>query len=197
MRAAFAIENFEGGIYTARKKKTTKDEVREGLKRLAFGEIKDAVLLLFAQEGDILSQLPGLDLYNISEIKRPKGGGMEIKFLTELRLLKSFRSWTAKLILSRLAFTEPLRKAQNAYQSRREMIPLNSFVPFSEKQLAVLTWWCNGSHSKDKNGIICDGAVRSGKTLCMSISFVSWAFYRFSGASFAFCGKRFPLCGEM
>ena len=80
MRAVFAIENFEGGIYTARKKKTTKDEVREGLKRLAFGEIKDAVLLLFAQEGDILSQLPGLDLNNISEIKRPKVGGMEIKF---------------------------------------------------------------------------------------------------------------------
>lgn len=66
---------------------------------------------------------------------------------------------------------------------------MNSFVPFSEKQLAVLTWWCNSSRSKDKNGIICDGAVRSGKTLCMSISFVSWAFYRFSGASFAFCGK--------
>ncbi|MFR7483143.1 MAG: terminase small subunit, partial [Eubacterium sp.] len=85
MRAAFAIKNFEGGIYTARKKKTTKDEVREGLKRLAFGEIKDAVLLLFAQEGDILSQLPGLDLYNISEIKRPKGGGMEIKFFDRIK----------------------------------------------------------------------------------------------------------------
>ena len=65
---------FEGGIYTARTKKTTKDEVRKGLKRLAFGDIKDAVLLLFAQEGDVLSRLGELDLYNISEIKRPKGG---------------------------------------------------------------------------------------------------------------------------
>ncbi len=42
---------------------------------------------------------------------------------------------------------------------------------------------------KDKNGIICDGAVRSGKTLCMSISFICWAFYNFSGTSFALCGK--------
>lgn len=66
---------------------------------------------------------------------------------------------------------------------------MNKFVPFSNKQLAVLTWWCGESIVKDKNGIICDGAVRSGKTLCMSISFISWAFYRFSDTSFAICGK--------
>ena len=39
------------------------------------------------------------------------------------------------------------------------------------------------------SGIICDGAVRSGKTLCMSLSFVSWAFYRFRDTAFALCGK--------
>lgn len=66
---------------------------------------------------------------------------------------------------------------------------MSSFVPFSEKQLAVLTWWCENSKMKDKNGIICDGAVRSGKTLCMSVSFICWAFYHFSGTSFALCGK--------
>lgn len=66
---------------------------------------------------------------------------------------------------------------------------MNKFVPFSKKQLAVLTWWCDNSPAKDRNGIICDGAIRSGKTLCMSISFVSWAFYRFSDTSFAVCGK--------
>ena len=63
------------------------------------------------------------------------------------------------------------------------------FKPFSKKQLKVLTWWCDSSPQKDLDAIICDGAVRSGKTLCMSLSFVSWAFYRFSGASFAICGK--------
>ena len=31
--------------------------------------------------------------------------------------------------------------------------------------------------------------MRSGKTTCMSLSFAAWAMYRFSGASFAFCGK--------
>lgn len=40
-----------------------------------------------------------------------------------------------------------------------------------------------------KTGLICDGAVRSGKTLCMSLSFVSWAMCNFGGVSFALCGK--------
>lgn len=66
---------------------------------------------------------------------------------------------------------------------------MNKLVAFSEKQLCVLTWWCVNSRYRDKNGIICDGAVRSGKTLCMSLSFVSWAFYNFSNTSFALCGK--------
>lgn len=63
------------------------------------------------------------------------------------------------------------------------------FVPFSKKQLLTLNWWCRGSSLSDKNGIICDGSVRSGKTLCMSLSFVSWAFYNFGDTSFALCGK--------
>lgn len=64
-----------------------------------------------------------------------------------------------------------------------------SFKPFSKKQLQTLTWWCRESGGCDKSGIICDGAVRSGKTLCMSLSFVSWAFYNFGDCSFALCGK--------
>lgn len=55
--------------------------------------------------------------------------------------------------------------------------------------MQALTWWCPGSPHSGKSGIICDGAVRSGKTLCMSISFVSWAFYRFRDTAFALCGK--------
>ncbi|MEG2426032.1 MAG: PBSX family phage terminase large subunit [Oscillospiraceae bacterium] len=63
------------------------------------------------------------------------------------------------------------------------------FVPFSQKQLKVLSWWCDKSDCKNRDAIICDGAVRSGKTICMSISFVLWAFYRFEDTSFAICGK--------
>lgn len=65
----------------------------------------------------------------------------------------------------------------------------NSFKSFSKKQLTLLTWWCKNSPFNSYDAIICDGAVRSGKTLCMFISFVSWAFYCFSDSSFALCGK--------
>lgn len=63
------------------------------------------------------------------------------------------------------------------------------FIEFSKKQLTVLCFWCNNSAYKNRDAIICDGAVRSGKTLCMSVSFVLWAFYRFEDTSFAICGK--------
>ncbi len=60
--------------------------------------------------------------------------------------------------------------------------------PFSKKQMRVMTWWCKKPYSS-KDAIICDGAVRSGKTFCMSLSFVFWIFYRFEGRDFAICGK--------
>ncbi len=63
------------------------------------------------------------------------------------------------------------------------------YKAFSKKQLKVLNWWCPKSDSSRYDGIICDGAVRSGKTLCMSVSFVSWAMFSFNGGSFAICGK--------
>lgn len=63
------------------------------------------------------------------------------------------------------------------------------FAPFSAKQTAALCWWVDGSPYSGCDGIICDGAVRSGKTLCTSVSFVAWAFSAFSDRSFALCGK--------
>ena len=63
------------------------------------------------------------------------------------------------------------------------------FEPFSKKQRKILNWWCDTSPVKDKNGIIADGAIRSGKTVSMSLSFVMWAMSSFSGQNFAMCGK--------
>lgn len=63
------------------------------------------------------------------------------------------------------------------------------FKPFSEKQKQVLTWWCPGSPVKDMDGIIADGAIRSGKTVCMSLSFIMWAMESFNGQNFGMCGK--------
>ena len=63
------------------------------------------------------------------------------------------------------------------------------FETFSPQQLRVLTWWCKNSDTEKFDGIICDGAVRSGKTFCMSVSFVAWAMGNFNDTSFALCGK--------
>lgn len=63
------------------------------------------------------------------------------------------------------------------------------FKPFSKKQRKVLNWWCEDSPVKDKDGIIADGAIRSGKTVSMSLSFVMWAMNSFDGENFGMCGK--------
>ena len=41
----------------------------------------------------------------------------------------------------------------------------------------------------DYDAIICDGAVRSGKTSIMTVAFVDWAMREFSGQRFGICGK--------
>lgn len=63
------------------------------------------------------------------------------------------------------------------------------FKPFSEKQKQVLTWWCPDSTVKDADGIIADGAIRSGKTLSMSLSYVLWAMNSFNQQNFGMAGK--------
>ena len=40
-----------------------------------------------------------------------------------------------------------------------------------------------------QDALICDGAVRSGKTIMMTIAFIEWAMAKFDGMSFGICGK--------
>jgi PBSX family phage terminase large subunit len=63
------------------------------------------------------------------------------------------------------------------------------FKPFSVKQKRVLTWWLPESPVNDKDGIIADGPIRSGKTVSMALSFVMWAMSSFEEQNFAMCGK--------
>ena len=60
---------------------------------------------------------------------------------------------------------------------------------FSKKQRTVLTWWMPGSPYEEKEAILCDGAVRSGKTLAMGLGFFLWAQASFDGKKFGICGK--------
>ena len=51
-----------------------------------------------------------------------------------------------------------------------------------------MTWW-NRPVLRNYDAIICDGAVRSGKTVCMVVGFFLWSMARFDGKVFALCGK--------
>ena len=64
-----------------------------------------------------------------------------------------------------------------------------SYRAFSPKQRTVLTWWVPGNPDFEKEAIVCDGAVRSGKTLAMGLSFFLWAMSCFDGKKFGVCGK--------
>lgn len=63
-----------------------------------------------------------------------------------------------------------------------------SAILFSPKQSFVYKWWGSKKYC-GYDGMICDGAVRSGKTTCMSRSFVLWAMSGFNGENFGLCGK--------
>ncbi len=64
-----------------------------------------------------------------------------------------------------------------------------SELRLSPKQRRVLRWWRKGSPDYGRDVIICDGAVRSGKTMCLTLSFFLWAASCFRGQQFALCAR--------
>lgn len=52
-----------------------------------------------------------------------------------------------------------------------------------------MTWWMPKSRDHGFDALVCDGAVRSGKTLAMGLGFFLWAMSCFTGRRFALCGK--------
>lgn len=62
------------------------------------------------------------------------------------------------------------------------------YQKFSKRQLLSMTWW-NRPSFRDLDAIICDGAIRSGKTVSMSVGFLLWSMAGFDGQVFGICGK--------
>ncbi len=74
-------------------------------------------------------------------------------------------------------------------KNRKNTYVIFKWLEFSIKQAIVLSWWREKSKYKDLDIIIADGAVRSGKTLSMSLSFCLWAMYSFNNETFGLAGK--------
>lgn len=73
-------------LYNSRNK-NYRQQARAGYERLAFGNVSDAVKLMFSENPDSL-ELAGYDLFNVAEIKKPKDGALEIKFFDRIKALE-------------------------------------------------------------------------------------------------------------
>lgn len=66
-------------------------QAKAGFRHLAFGPVADAIKLIDGERGELES----LDLFMVSDIKIPKGGGMEIKFFDRLKALEALAALEA------------------------------------------------------------------------------------------------------
>ena len=66
----------------------TSGEIISGYRKIACGCAADAFRLALSDEEIKTDEIESLDLTNVSEIKRPKGGGIEIKFFDRLKALE-------------------------------------------------------------------------------------------------------------
>lgn len=62
-------------------------DAADGLRRIAFGSVTDAVRLMFCE--DQIHDIESLDLFNVSEIKLSKNGGIEMKFFDRIKALEA------------------------------------------------------------------------------------------------------------
>ncbi len=87
------------------------DRIESTLKKLAYGNVSDAVSLLFLSDETALEKLPKLNLFNVSEIKRPRGGGMEIKFFDRIKACEKLREYSPSGDDESLSFYQALEKS--------------------------------------------------------------------------------------
>ncbi len=83
---------------------------------------------------------------------------------------------------------DELRERGRQHRLKQQKTAALTLCPFSEKQRTALAWWKTKGYSA-ADGVIADGAVRSGKTVALSLGFVLWAVKSFDGQFFALCGR--------
>lgn len=101
----------KGKGFMSRRKKSAAQKVEDGLLKLAVGDISDAVRLLYMSDDEAMERLPKLNLFNISEIKRPKGGGLEIKFFDRIKACERILEQNGSSNDEGLSFYQALEKS--------------------------------------------------------------------------------------
>ena len=77
-------------IIYKQKKKNLLYKALSGYERLAFGDISDAIKLIYSCDLSF-KEIEKMDLFNISEIKKPKDGSLEIKFFDRFKALEKLQ----------------------------------------------------------------------------------------------------------
>ena len=73
------------------------EEIVSGYRRIAFGSCHDALRLLLCGELPDNGDIESVDLFNVSEIKKPKDGAIEIKFFDRLKALEHLEALSGEL----------------------------------------------------------------------------------------------------
>lgn len=167
------------------KRTVNRRAVLEQMMALAAGAANDVVKLAYLTQ-EQTQEIDTLDLGCLTEFKRNSSGAVEVKLTDRAAVLEK--------LLEQLKDEENRGAAAFLEALDRPQAPGGDVLPamrlcFSEKQKRVLRWWNRGSPDAGKDAILCDGAVRSGKTLCLGLSFVLWSMTRFQRQQFALCGK--------
>lgn len=94
-----------------------RNEAAAGYRRLAFGNVADALSLIFREDPPTKEELSEMDFFNVAEIKRPKGGGIEIKFFDRLKPLERLAEMSGEDEVSgALPFYQALDSSAKAIQ---------------------------------------------------------------------------------
>ena len=103
-----------------KEKKATAALVEKGLRRLAFGSVTDALKLMLSEENLTAEEIEKLDLFNVSDIKRPKGGGLEIKFFDRLKALERLEKLGSREEDTQSSFVQALSEGAKLLSAEEE-----------------------------------------------------------------------------
>lgn len=66
---------------------------------------------------------------------------------------------------------------------------MSELFPFSKRQMQVLSWWTEDSPHFDKDILVAEGAIRSGKTVSVIDSFIFWSQSNYTNQNFILSGR--------
>ncbi|MFR3923092.1 MAG: hypothetical protein ACLTYN_15190 [Dysosmobacter welbionis] len=114
-------------------------------------------------------------------------GGVEVKLIDRIQALRSVQAPERE----RRRAGELCRVLTEAAGGGKEGGTTAEITVFP-KQRRVLTWWCRPGGGE---AIICDGAVRSGKTFSIGLSLLPLGHGQINGRQLGLCGKAITSCG--